>query len=257
MRLKAFKQIPKEKMKHYHKYFDEYKHVRKFVDYIKTLKLGNLWVDNQKKPTTLFYQQPWINIITGNSSHPNIDELFSLVPSNELILYPNQEWKTAIHNKWEDALVEIKRRTFGESTIEISKLRTIIETLPKGFSLERIDQESAKYIEENLFPFPSRCFGSVDNYVEKGLGFCIKHGDKVVSHAGSFLPFTGHLEIQVDTIVDYRRRGLGSIVCAKLMEYCYLNDIIPLWDAHTNASTMMAKKLGYRDPKEYLCYVRF
>ena len=160
MSSKAFIHIPKEKMKHYHQYFDEYRHGRKFIDTMKNMNLGNLWVDEKKKPGTLFYQIPWCNIFAGNPSYPKIDELFQHVPSEELIFYPNKDWKTAIHLKWGKALDEIKRITFGETTIKLSKLRKMIESLPDGYSLERVDLESAKYIDDGGWWSCSRAGGA-------------------------------------------------------------------------------------------------
>ena len=246
--------IPSNKVKEYHKYFDEYRYARRFIDQMKTYPSANLWVDQEKEPTLLFFQMPWINIPAGDHTSPKVDAILDKV-GTALVFYPNPEWKKVIQERFGGILEEFTHRTYKSEKLDHNHARKFIRPLPEGYYLERINQETAQYIDENLHAF-SMTWETVENYVNKGLGYCIRFDDKVVSHAGSIFPFTKHLEIQVDTDPEYRGNGYATVVCAKLIEQCLLNDIIPYWEAHTEISAKIAEKLGFNDPQLYDLFMK-
>ena len=246
--------IPSNKVKEYHKYFDEYKYARRFIDQIQTYPRANLWVDKQKDPTLLFFQMPWINALAGDHTSPKVDSILEKVGTS-LLLYPNPEWKKVLQERFGEILEEFTHRTFKSEKLDLNHVRKNIKPLPEGYHLERVNHETAKYIDGHLHAF-SRTWETVEDYVNKGLGYCIRFEDKVVSHAGSIFPFTKHLEIQVDTDPDFRGKGFATIVCAKLMEQCLLDDIVPYWEAHTEISAKIAEKLGFNDPQLYDLFVK-
>ena len=216
---------------------------------MKTYPKGTVWLDREEDPTILYFQMPWINALAGNPKSPYVISLLDLLVK-DLVFYPNTQWKKALRDKWGDKLVEFIHKTFRSDSLDLEHIQQYIADLPKGFTLERVDLDAAKYIEDNLHAF-SRTWETVENYVKNGLGYCIKYGDIVASHAGSFFPFTDHLEIQVDTHPEYRGRGFATIVCAKLMEHCIENGVVPMWEAHTDISSKLAEKLGFTDPQTY------
>ena len=249
-----FIKIPANKVKKYHKYFDGYRHARRFINQMKTYPDANLWVDNVDDPTVLYFGIPWINILAGDHSHPDLDLLLEKV-GVPLLIYPDEAWKRVLKDKLGDKLVEHTRMTYKSGRLDLDRVRRLVKDLPEGYCLERVDLETGQNIDGHLHAF-SRTWGSVENYVDKGLGYCIRYGDKVVSHAGSIFPYTDDLEIQVDTDPDFRRRGLATVVCARLIEECLLNNITPYWDAHTVVSAGLAEKLGFNDPVKYELFIK-
>ena len=117
--------------------------------------------------------------------------------------------------------------------------------------MERVDRETVErrphILQVHIPPF----FGTVDNFMEKGIGFCVKHVDEPISMASSCLPYTDKLEVQIATVdsPEYRRKGFGTAACIALLEYCLKNKIEPHWDAFNERSASMAEKLGYTDPE--------
>jgi GNAT superfamily N-acetyltransferase len=245
--------IPKNKMKEYTSYFDEYTYARKNIDTLKNLEFGTLWVDDLRKPEMLLYQLPWVNMFAGNSEHPNINLLFEIVPLFELIIYPDNKWKTKIREHFEGKLQEITRFTFDPSRLDLDAIRGLITNPPKGLALKRIDEKTASYIEEHLHRY-SRCFGSPEEFARSGIGFCAVDGDKVASQAGSFMPPTKYLEFQVNTDPAYQNRGLATLVSAKLLEFCLLKGYTPVWDAHNDYSIRLAYRLGFNNPQKWDCF---
>jgi len=246
-------QIPKNKMKNYAPYFEEYTYARKNIDTLKNLEFGTLWVEDVKAPELLLYQLPWVNMFAGNSENSNVNLLFEKVPLFELIIYPDNKWKTRIHDHFKNELQEITRFTFNPASLNLDKIRGILSELPMGLELKRIDVKSARYIEDHLHRY-SRFFGSPEEFVRTGIGFCVADGDKIASQAGSFMPPTEYLEFQVNTDPVYQNRGLATLVSAKLLEYCLVNGFIPVWDAHNDNSIRLAYSLGFSNPQKWDCF---
>ena len=241
--------IPSNEVKRYHKFFDEYKYARRFIDQMKVYPRAKLWVDDKEKPNILYFQMPWINILAGDHTSPLVNAILDKIET-ALVIYPNQDWKHLIYERYKDVLEEFTHRTFKSEKLDINKIRKYITPLPEGYSLNRVNLETAKYIDEHLHAF-SKTWETVENYVENGLGYCIEHKNKVISHAGSIFPFTKHLEIQVDTDPEYRRNGFATIVCAQLMEHCLINGITTYWEANTEISAKIAEKLSLNNPQLY------
>jgi GNAT superfamily N-acetyltransferase len=247
------KNIPKNKMKEYASYFEEYTYARKNIDTLKNLEFGALWVDDFRKPETLLYQLPWVNIFTGNPDNPNLNLFLEKVPLFELIIYPNNNWKNKIREHYEDKVQEITRYTFDPSRLNLDLVRGLITEPLEELELKRIDEKAAIYIEKHLHRY-SRCFGTPEEFTRSGIGFCIVDGDKVASQAGSFMPPTKYLEFQVNTDPAYQNRGLATLVSAKLLEFCLLEGYTPVWDAHNDYSIRLAYRLGFSNPQKWDCF---
>lgn len=122
--------------------------------------------------------------------------------------------------------------------------------------MERVDRETVGRLPHILQVHIPPYFGTVDNFMEAGIGFCVKHGEEPISMASSCLPYTDKLEVQIATVdsPEYRRKGFGTAACIALLEYCLKNEIEPHWDAFNERSASMAEKLGYTDPEPYYVY---
>ena len=97
--------ITSDKVKKYYKYFNEYKYARRFIDQMKTYPNANLWIDQQKEPTLLFFQMPWLNILAGDHTSPKVHTILDKVET-ALVFYPNPEWKKVIQERFDNILEE-------------------------------------------------------------------------------------------------------------------------------------------------------
>ena len=77
------------------------------------------------------------------------------------------------------------------------------------------------------------------------MGYCILYRNVVVSAATSMAVCNGAIDIEIETTSEFRKRGLGTIVGAKLVLDCQKNGIEPKWLAANVESEKLAQKLGY------------
>lgn len=97
-------------------------------------------------------------------------------------------------------------------------------------------------------------FDSYKAFEKSGLGFCIIHEGEIVSEASSYTVYDGGIEIEIDTKVAYRQKGLASACAAKLILACLRKGLYPSWDAHNQISLALAEKLGYVLDYDYTSY---
>jgi len=131
------------------------------------------------------------------------------------------------------------------------------ESLPDGYTLKELETEVLPQIDPEYAVQIQMYFGTIENLVNTGIGFCILDDkDKLASYAYTPFPFLDEFEIQVytDDSLEYRRKGLATVVSAALIEYGLENNLVPHWDAANNASVKLALKLGYTNPVSWNAY---
>jgi RimJ/RimL family protein N-acetyltransferase len=113
------------------------------------------------------------------------------------------------------------------------------------------------YFDKMMQDYIFTLFGTSEEFLKKGFGFCIMHDQKVVCAAATAHPPVDHtFEIQIVTRKEYRRQGLATIAAAYLIAYSLENGYDPKWDADNETSAKLAEKLGYSNPVSYKIHVR-
>jgi hypothetical protein len=123
--------------------------------------------------------------------------------------------------------------------------------LPAGYSIHRMDRtllERSPRCDENL-----NRYGSLENFLARGLAVCILHNDEIVCEALADMEIMGTREIGIRTQVEHRRRGLATKACAHLIRLCEESGSRVYWDcARFNAgSRALVRKLGFQNERAY------
>lgn len=135
--------------------------------------------------------------------------------------------------------------------VGISDLSPYLDALPDGYSIHRMDQalleRSPKY-EENL-----NRYGSIENFLDKGIAVSILHGDKTVCESYADMDIMGIREVGITTQKAFRRQGFATFACAHLIKLCEQSGSGTYWDcARFNLSSMaLARKLGFQNGRAY------
>jgi GNAT superfamily N-acetyltransferase len=95
-------------------------------------------------------------------------------------------------------------------------------------------------------------YGSIENYLKHGAGFCLLHNKRVVSEAHA-IRSDNFSELGVFTDPMFRNRGLSTAVCRHLLSYCVNHHSQPKWtcDTMNKASYKLALKLGFDHSYNY------
>jgi GNAT superfamily N-acetyltransferase len=138
-----------------------------------------------------------------------------------------------------------------DRSIGSSDLSPHLVAPPAGYSIQKMDRpllEISPKNEENL-----NRYGSLANFLDKGIAVCILHGGEVVCEAYADMAIMGMREIGIRTQEAHRRQGLATLTCATLINLCEQAGSRTYWDcARLNAgSVSLARKLGFQNERAY------
>jgi len=219
--------------------------------------MGRAWVNDLENPTVA---QVTVGIFTFYTGDPNVketEELLRNIPEKMLVIVNSEEWKKRLETFYERKIDKFLRYKFKRNSefFNRSKLQSFISKLPKGYELRRIDEHIANNstLHKLSEDFTSQ-FQSVEDYLNRGIGYSILYNGEVICGASSYSIYDKGIEIEVATDLNHRRKGLATVVSAALILDCLEKGKYPNWDAANTTSAKLAEKLGYVFDKAYDTY---
>lgn len=219
--------------------------------------MGTAWVDNLENPTVA---QITVGIFVFYAGNPNIkeaEELLNNLPDFALVIVDSDEWKSRIETVHKGDIEKFQRYRFEKNTEHLDRthLLNLLSTLPEGYEIKKINRSIVKSptFHELSEDFISQ-FDSIDDFINRGIGYAILYEGKVVSAATSFSIYDGGIEIEIATNSQYRRKGLATITASALILDCLDKGKYTSWDGANSESVELAKKLGYMFKETYDTY---
>ncbi len=223
-------------------------------------KMGQVLVDDVDDPRTAILAIPEFKVFFfgGDANNASAQEYIKELPNFATISFGSEGWPEqfkAIHpEKW----IVMPRFAFSSDSLDIEYIKDLKDQLLEEYRIEKIDlalaerirSEKTEVTAEQLFGFDSS-----EDFMERGLGYCIFSGEEIVSVGAAGAACKKGIEIQINTAKKHRGNGLATVVGAALIIDCLEQGIDPNWDAATEISAGLAKKLGYTPKGEYLVYV--
>ena len=232
--------------------FDGFPGLRGCVDAALDGEMGAVWADEPLRPTVALIQLDFF-LIAGDPGAPAADRTARRPDEGSSIVAHGGDWEPLLRRVWGQRLQPRTRVAFRPGAFDRARLRGFIDALPDGFTLKRIEGKDAARFAE-LAPSLVYNFPSLQAFAARGVGFGIEHEGRFVSGCASFAISPHSIEFEIQTHIDFRRRGLASATAAKLIEYCLDHDLTPEWDAHNEISAALAEKLGFVEPAPYTAY---
>jgi len=213
---------------------------------------GKIFADNPSKPAWAFVWEADDGTLYrgGTYSRENLSEAVALFRADGLVALgfrddtPDMELFPPEPSAGADCL-EFER------PIGASDLSPYLDKLPAGYSVQRMDRallERSSKRDENF-----NRYGSLENFLEKGLAVCVIYDGEIVSEAYADMEIMGMREIGIRTREDHRGKGLALSACAHLIRWCEEKGARTYWDcAKLNAgSRALASKLGFQNQRAY------
>ncbi|MBA2176042.1 GNAT family N-acetyltransferase [Halobacillus locisalis] len=177
--------------------------------------------------------------------HKNEHRRFTLFTASE-------KWEEMIHTRLDDEVKQYSRFSF--EYIEEGK-----SSLPpeEKNEVQRIYSSHIHQALEFGGDYYKEYWGSVTRFLEKGFGFCIVSGGKVVSEGTSIFCSDHFAEIDIATSENFRGKGFATDVAKAFINHSVENGLVPRWDCDgSNASSIrLAEKLGFGNPTTYSVFI--
>ena len=232
--------------------FAEFPGLHGCVDAVLDGSMGTARADDAVRPAVGLLDLDFYLLAGDPNASAAEEAVRSLEPPGSIVT-SSADWEPLLRRVWCDAVKTRTRVAFQPGAWDQTRLRSFIDALPDGFALKRIGSEDAARFAELadslVYNFPS-----LDEFVARGAGFGVEHEGRFVSGCASFALSTHSLEFEIQTHVDFRRRGLASAAAAAMIEHCIDHGLRPEWDAHNDMSAALATKLGFVEPAPYTAY---
>ena len=218
-------------------------------------RIGYAYADNIESPNIAMIGQKILCFLGGNEENENVSLLLEKIPQGRLIFVSNEKWATQLKNYFGEKLKNYPRTKFSSKNLKVTEMQELQKKLPKNMQIKKLTKNSIERISEQAKGIISILFHSIDDFLERNFGFYIEEKNNVASLALAATPiYDNSFEIHIETNPNYQRKGLATIICAKLIEYSLQNNLEPHWDADNEPSAKLAIKLGYTNPEKYFAY---
>ena len=127
------------------------------------------------------------------------------------------------------------------------------DRLPEGFTVRRVDadllDDPAVTVPDGMLEWVTGNWGSRERYLEHGFGHCAMRGH-VVTHwsMADCATRDGRCEIGIDSLPEYRRRGLAAITTAANVEHALSSGFVSIgWQCVDDnvGSVRTAERVGF------------
>ena len=197
-----------------------------------------------------------LHILGGDSEHPAVANYLRQIPAFSGLMFSGDAWRPAIESALEERFVALTRYAFNSENLDVELLTAFTQELSADFRVAPTDLHLAKQLfASRNFADQVKNYGSPEDFVTRGFGFCVLKENEIASSAGTFAHCAAGIEIQIDTKPKFRKQGLATAVGAHLMLESLARGLDPNWDAADKRSGHLACKLGYTPQGDYPFYV--
>ena len=227
---------------------------------------GKVFVDDTDMPNTFYIVHPYgMSWLFGNPDNEAFNRQFREYALNKDKSRTKYEWLQVFPDSWDDKLKDL----FGSSLIKYSdnsnnekdkvelngrvnfKFNQEIyfafkQNKPEiNYKIVRTDKEIFNEMKGSVVPMTF--WKDADYFCNHGIGFSLFYDNKLASTAYSSCIHDNYLELGIETVEEYRGKGLAQYACSVLIDYCLQNDFEPVWSCRfeNTASYKLAQKLGF------------
>ncbi len=218
--------------------------------------MGRAVADNVDEPQVAVLEAPKLklSIVGGDARHPVAREYIKQLPKMAALFFGSDGWEELVRSVHGGKLIEMPRYAFTSEALNPEHLREQGARIPDGYRLVQLDLDLARRLgaEKSAFAGDHMLnFDSPEDFIARGFGFCLLHGDEIASVATTFAVCQKGIEIQINTRKEHQRKGLATVVAAHLVVHSLEHDLDPNWDAANESSVGLATKLGYTPQGTY------
>ena len=225
--------------------------------------MGVAYVDNLDKPTSA---QIILVDFCYFAGEPN-EELVKNKPSgykNDFVIMVSKDrsWDSVIEKVYGDKAHRTTRYAIKKEPgiFDGVKLQEVVDNMDSKYELKIIGKDIYEAAQngdwsEYLCGYFLN-YSTYEDFEKRGLGVVAvaKDSHEVVAGVSSYSVYNGGIEIEIDTKMEYRRKGLAYACAAKIILECINRGLYPSWDAQNKWSVALAEKLGYHFSHEYVAY---
>ncbi|MFJ5764387.1 GNAT family N-acetyltransferase [Lysinibacillus sp. NPDC093210] len=167
----------------------------------------------------------------------------------------NPAWDQVIEKHLNTRVGKIQRYAFSFDAMKYESRRRSDNYEYEVAKIDSLDIQHCLAFDKKYY---NEYWDSTHNFIQNGIGFCVKDRGNIISECVSIFKSTKYAEIDIVTDLNYRGKGLASIVAEQFIDYCLAETIQPRWDCDVDnsASINLGSKLGFANARKYSVYFK-
>ena len=225
---------------------------------------GKIFVDNLDHPKTFYVVHLYgMSLLFGDYTNAGFNNQFKEYGLNTNRIRNHYEWMQVFPDAWNDTLFNLFDQTLVKSAdntketgvIELNTRVNFKFVYENYLNRKKTDNAHIEIIrtDETMYETMSgtvvpKCFWDNEkNFLENGIGFSLLYDKQLASTAFSAFLHDDKLELGIETVSEFRKKGLAEIVSCALIDYCIANQYTPVWSCRleNTGSYILAQKIGF------------
>lgn len=173
----------------------------------------------------------------------------------ELLIYVdmNSHWKQIIPEIFGKDRVFIQRRRYYKMNAIADYIDNRTNSKVEIIRIDRAIKNNKLRNHRLLNGWVHSFWEDLDNFSMKGTGYCALDGDTIASWCLTVYAFDNERELGLETVSDYRSKGLATAVAKETIKDCKEKGYNLRWHCRENntPSIAIAEKLGFIRNKDY------
>lgn len=223
--------------------------------------MGAVYADRSERPASAVAVLGDFSFFAGTPNEALVSHKPEAGGRGFMIMIPqNDAWANLIIRNYGDQAKKVTRYAMKKEAkaFDGQKLAAAVNSIGPEYEIRMMDEElfhlcrSADWSKDLVSQYPD-----YKTYERLGLGAVALRDGDLVCGASAYSRYETGIEIEIDTKMEYRRRGLAYGCGARLILECLARGLYPSWDAQNKWSVALAEKLGYGFDHEYTAYEIF
>lgn len=236
--------------------FRDSKRVDLAIDCVLEGQMGRAFVDDLDSPAAfMIVVGGTLHYLAGDARSTGGRRMVEELPPYRLLMPSPPAWLKLAREFHGEKLVRFPRYSFLSEGLSLEHLDRLLEGSRFKEAIHRIDTGIATQALRDGEGFVEMAdFDSAEDFVERGIGYCLFERGTMVAAAYSSLVCSKGIEVSLFVAPRHRWRGMGTALGAALLKYCLEHNMDANWDAANPESCKLAEKLGYVPAGTYNAY---
>lgn len=209
--------------------------------------MGRAYTDDLASPSIFLVESGPFLYFAGNAEAWHAPALIRSLEGGFTIMPTFTDWHSLLTGALGERAIVDARYRLDSGQVTHHAIAPYLRPPSRDIRIELIDRQRAAQLESDPDAyFDLSVFASPFVFCALKMGFVALRGEQVAGAAWASLVCRRGIEMSAFVSERFRQQGIGTVLCAHLVDAALNRGLEPHWDAANRESIRMGAKLGYR-----------